>query len=183
MKKQDPALTFSNPRMLAAIYFGLLSVVGTILINAFLSSIGVEEIISIFRTVLLGIVVAASTGALFGEHIIHCKKPYQIKTFWIGFLMIMASMPVFDLGILLFINEAYRTSFPIDTVSNMVHSYFVILGYSYLLFGFFLGIAAGFAAMYLRGQIVYDILHTHERHQKRRKRNHFIKGMRHIDNP
>jgi hypothetical protein len=33
MMKKDPALTISNPRLLAAIYFGLLSVVGTILIT------------------------------------------------------------------------------------------------------------------------------------------------------
>lgn len=74
MNTQDPALSISNPRLLSAIYFGLLSVVGTILINAFLTSIGIEEIIPVYQSVILGMVVASCTGAIFGEAIVHCKN-------------------------------------------------------------------------------------------------------------
>lgn len=160
MKRIDPALEISNPRLIAAIYFGLLSVVGTILINAFLSSIGIEEIIPVFESVILGMIVASGTGALFGERIVHCKKPYKAKTFWLGFIMVIASLPVFDLGLLYFMTNHYNKLFSIAKFHDLVFSYFVILAYSYILFGVFLAIASGLAAMYLRSRLVYDILHT-----------------------
>lgn len=166
MKKLDPALTISNPRILAAIYFGLLSVVGTILINAFLTSVGVEEIIPIFQAIILGMIVASCTGALFGEHIVHCKKPYKTKTFWLGFTMVIASLPIFDLGLLLLMSEANAKLFSIAKFRDLVHFYLVILAYSYILFGFVLAILSGLAAMYLRGQLVYDILHTQEKRKR-----------------
>lgn len=166
MKTQDPALTFSNPRILAAIYFGLLSVVGTILINAFLTSIGIEEIIPVFQAIILGMIVAACTGAVFGESIIHCKKPYKIKTFWLGFSMVMASIPIFDLGLILFMKEANSNLFSVAKFQDMVLFYLVVLAYSYVLFGFILAIASGLAAMYLRGRLVYDVMHTHERRRR-----------------
>ena len=168
MKHRDPALTFLNPRMLAAIYFGLLSVAATLLINAFLSFLGFKEIIPIFASVLVGMVVASCSGALFGEKIIYCKKPYKIKTFLTGFLMVMASLPFFVLGLLLFIKEPV-TLFSIASLPNMIYTYLFFLLYSYFIFGFFLAIAAGFAAMYLRGQIVYDILNTHKRRRRSKK--------------
>lgn len=163
MKKQDPALTFSNPRLLAAIYFGLLSVVGTILINAFLTSIGVEEIIPVFEAVLLGMLVAAITGAVFGESIVHCKKPYKAKTFWLGFTMVIASLPFFALGLVVLMHEENAQLYAVATLRDMIFFYLVVLAYSYILFGIVLAIASGLAAMYLRGQLVYDILHTYER--------------------
>ncbi|MBL7480433.1 hypothetical protein [Legionella bononiensis] len=166
MKKQDPALSMSNPRILAAIYFGLLSVVGTIIINAFLDSIGVDQIIPVFQAVILGIVVAACSGAVFGESIVHCKKPYKSKTFWLGFSMVIASLPLFDLGLLLFMSEENAKLFSIAKFHDLVYFYLVILAYSYILFGIVLAIIAGFAAMYLRGQLVYDILHTQERRKR-----------------
>lgn len=169
MKSRDPALAFSNPRLLGAVYFGLLSVAATVLINAFLTSFGVVEIIPLFQAVLLGMVVASATGAIFGERIVHCKKPYKMKTFGLGFLMVVASLPVFDLGLLFFMKESNNAMFAFMQLHNLLYTYLFILIYSYFLFGFLLAIAAGFAAMYLRGQIVYDILHTHERRKRSQK--------------
>lgn len=166
MRKQDPALTFSNPRLLAAIYFGLLSVVGTILINALLTSIGVEQTIPVFESVILGVVVAAGTGALFGEAIVHCKKPYKAKTFWLGFIMVIASLPVFALGFVFFMETTYEKLFSVAKFQEMFYVYLIVLAYSYILFGILLAIASGLAAMYLRGQLVYDILHTQRRRRK-----------------
>lgn len=162
MDKHDQALDFAWPRLLGGIYFGLLSVVGTILINALLVSIGIQEIIPLFQAILLGMVVASATGALFGDRIIHCPKPYKLTTFWIGFMMVMLSLPVFDLGILLFLKEDATVIFPLRSIHEAIVSYFTVVAYSYLLFGVFLAVGAGIAAMYLRGQMVYDILYTDE---------------------
>lgn len=161
MKNQDPALDCPNPRLISAIYFGLLSVVGTILINAMLTSLGVKQIIPIFEAVILGMVVASCTGALMGERIIHCPKPYKAKTFLIGFTMVIASLPIFDLGLLLFMIKEQSDLLPIAQVYNMIHFYLFILAYSYIIFGILLAIGSGFAALFLRGQLVYDILTTY----------------------
>ncbi|KTD74693.1 hypothetical protein [Legionella waltersii] len=168
MKTNDPALSFSNPRLLAAIYFGLLSVVGTILINALLTTIGIEEIIPVYQAVILGMIVSSCTAAIFGESIVHCKYPYKRKVFWLGFAMVMCSLPIFDLGIVFLMREENAKLFAVTSLSSMVLFYLVTLAYSYVLFGVVLAVASGLAAMYLRSQLVYDILHTttrrHEKH-------------------
>lgn len=160
MKKQDPALIFSNPRLLAAVYYGLLSVVGTILINAFLTTIGIAEIVPLFQAIILGMVVASITGALFGERIIHCPRPYKSKTFWTGFTMVILSLPFFDLGLVLFMDVSEKYLLKITNFQDLVSAYFLVLGYSYILFGILLAIASGFASMYLRGKLLYHILNT-----------------------
>ena len=162
MSQRDPALTISNPRLLAAIYFGLLSVVGTILIDAFLTLLGIEEMIPVFEAILIGVVVASCSGALFGEQIVHCKKPYTKRVFFLGFIMVIASLPIFDLGLVMCMILEKSTTVPITGLMSMLNFYLVVLAYSYILFGILLAIASGLAALYLRGYMVYDILHVYE---------------------
>ncbi|WP_233586481.1 hypothetical protein [Legionella sp. km772] len=162
MAKKDIALSISNPRLIAAIYFGLLSVVGTILINAFLTLIGIQELIPVFESILIGVLVAGCTGAIFGEQIVHCKKPYKQRVFWLGFIMVLASLPVFDLGLVFCMLAEHTTPSSLLGIKSMVYLYLVVLAYSYVLFGIWLAIASGLAAMYLRGQLVYDILHSYK---------------------
>ncbi len=162
MTKKDSALSISNPRLIAGIYFGLLSVVGTILINAFLTLIGIQELIPVFESILIGVLVAGVTGALFGEQIVHCKKPYKKKVFGLGFIMVIASLPIFDLGLVFCMLLEHTTPTNLLAIQSMVYLYLVVLAYSYILFGFWLAIASGLAAMYLRAKLVYDILHTYK---------------------
>lgn len=157
MKKQDPALKYPHPRLLAAFYFGLLSVIGTIIIQAFLTSIGVDQIVPIYEAIILGAVISTGAGALFGESIVHCPKPYKAKTFWLGFLMIMATLPLFVLGLTFLLEENNSHLFLLVKFKELVFMYLIYLASSYLLFGFALAVAAGLAAMYLRGRLVYDI--------------------------
>jgi hypothetical protein len=162
MKKQDPAMTCSNPRLISAIYFGLLSVVGTILIDALLTSIGFQETIPVFEAIILGMVVASCTGAIFGEQIIHCPTPYKIRTFLIGFSMVIASLPVFVLGLVFFMEEEHSSLLSIAHMHHLIYFYLYILAYSYIFFGIVLAMGGGIAAMYLRGQLVYDLLATYK---------------------
>lgn len=169
--KRDLALRCSNPRLICAVYFGLLSVVGTILINALLTSMGIAEEIPVFKAILLGVIVAAGTGALMGERILHSHKPYQLKTFFLGFAMVIFSLPLFNLGLVLFMQQEhpgvlFTGLFSLKKLPQIFSAYLYILGYSYLLFGIALAIAAGVASMYLRGQLVYDILATYEPRRK-----------------
>lgn len=167
MKPHDPALYFSNPRLLGAVYYGLLSVVGTILIDAFLTILGIEEIVPLYQAILLGMIVASITGAICGKSIIYCPKPFRLKTFLIGFTMVLASLPFFALGLVLGMDSSGTTLFSIKSIHDLAYAYIVVLAYSYVLFGILLAIAAGFASIYLRGWLVYDILHTDKRKSMR----------------
>jgi len=163
MNKQDPALNFSNPRLLATVYYGLLSVVGTILIDAFLTTIGIEELVPLFKAIILGMIVASITGAIFGKRLVHCPRPYKRKTFLLGFIMVLVSLPFFDLGLVLSMDTSNNQVLPITNVHDFVHVYLIVLGYSYILFGVLLAIASGLASVYLRGHFVYHILRTDRR--------------------
>lgn len=163
MNNHDQALSFANPRLLAALYYGLLSVIGTVLINGFLTLLEIREIIPLYETIVLGMVIAATTGAVFGKQIICCPKPYKYKTFFIGFSMVLMSLPLFALGLLFFITDSDAHLFSITTFRDLAYDYIVVLAYSYVLFGFFLAIGSGFASIYLRGWLVYAILHTDKR--------------------
>lgn len=162
MRKHDEAVTFEYPHLLGAVYFGLLSVVGTILTNALLVSLGIEELVPLYQAILLGMLVSAAMGAIFGERIIHTPKPYKLKTFWMGFTMVIASLPLFDIGIFIFLKEETQSILPTLNMKDILSSYLIIVGYSYMLFGVPLAVCSGFAAMYLRGQMVYDIVFTDE---------------------
>jgi len=99
MKDYDQALHFSNPRLLCAIYFGVLSVVGTVLIDAFLTLLGIEELVPLYQSVILGMVISSATGALCGKVLIHSRKPFISKVFAIGFFMVLGSLPIFTLSL------------------------------------------------------------------------------------
>ncbi|MDI9818115.1 MULTISPECIES: hypothetical protein [unclassified Legionella] len=167
MNREDQALTISNPRLLAAIYFALLAIIATCLIDLFLYLMGMEQLLPLFKAILLGVVIAACFGALFGKLIIHSSKPYRRKAFLWGFLMVVAALPFYDLGFLLLIQGRYTAAFEGATFPQMLLLYLFILPYSFILAGLWLAIAAGFAAMYLRGHLVYDILHS--KYQRRRR--------------
>ncbi|CEK09975.1 hypothetical protein [Legionella hackeliae] len=159
MSHEDTALSISNPRLLAAVYFALLAVIATCIIDSFLYFMGVEQFLPLFKAVLLAVVVAGCFGALFGKRIIHSKKPYRRKAFLFGFLMVLAALPFYVLGFL-FLSEEYARWALTDTLSQQLLSYLFTLFYSFIIAGLWLAIAAGFAAMYLRGHLVYDILHS-----------------------
>lgn len=164
MINKDEALTISNPRLLSAAYFVLLAVVATIIIDLILYGIGVEKILPTFEAILLAVIIAGCFGALFGKRIIYCTKPYRRKAFLWGFVMVLAALPIYDLFFFYLFKEHHPHAFEGLNISNILVTYLLILLYSLLFAGLWLAIAAGLAAMYLRGHIVYDILHSkHER--------------------
>jgi len=160
MRKKDEALTISNPRLLSAAYFGLLAVVAAVVIDALLYAMGVEQLLPTFQAILLDAVLASCFGAIFGERIVHCPNPYRRKTFLWGFTIVLAALPFYALIFLLLFKKHHLQAFEGINFSNLVTMYFFILLYSFLIAGLWIGVAAGFAAVYLRGHLVYDILHS-----------------------
>jgi hypothetical protein len=158
--KKDEALSISNPRLLSAAYFSLLAVIITIVIDLILYGMGVKQLLPTFQAVLLAVIFAACFGAIFGEKIVHCPKPYSSKVFFWGFVMVLAALPFYDLIFLYLLTKSHTNLLEGLGYGQIVLTYLFIILYSFVLAGLWLGIAAGFAAMYLRGHIVYDILHS-----------------------
>ncbi|MBA3535543.1 MAG: hypothetical protein H0T84_02870 [Tatlockia sp.] len=158
--KQDEALEISNPRLLSAAYFCLLAVIITIVIDTLFYAMGVKQLIPTFQAVLLAATFAACSGAIFGEKIVHSPKPYSRKAFLWGFLMVLAALPFYDVIFLYLLNQFHPKLLEGLSVGNVLLAYLSIVLYSFIFAGFWLAVTAGFAAMYLRGHIVYDILHS-----------------------
>ncbi|MBA2657113.1 MAG: hypothetical protein H0U70_09035 [Tatlockia sp.] len=159
-RERDEAMDISNPRLLSAAYFALLAVIITIVLDTILYAIGVKQLIPTFQAILLAVVFASSFGALFGKKIIFTPKPYKRSAFLWGFLMVIAALPFYDVIFLYLLNRYHPKMLEGLSFANVILSYFFVMIYSFLLSGLWLALAAGFAAMYLRGHIVYDILHS-----------------------
>ncbi|MCC5791676.1 MAG: hypothetical protein JJT82_03595 [Legionellaceae bacterium] len=162
MTRKDEALNMPNARLLSAVYFGLLAVVATIIIDTLLYLMGVGELIPTFKAVVLATLIAVIAGAIFGKKIIYSKRPYQKTAFKWGFLMVLVALPFYDFGFMWVIQHHHPESFSTASLANWLLLYVILLVYSFVLAGFWLAIAAGFAAIYLRGRLVYDIMHSEE---------------------
>ncbi|WP_133127974.1 hypothetical protein [Legionella nagasakiensis] len=160
MDKQDEALTLSNPRMLSAIYFSLLAIIATIVLDTIFYAMGVEQLLPIFKAIILAVVISACFGALFGEKIVHSKRPYKKAAFWWAFSMVIAALPVYTLGFIFFLHQHHPDLFTEASFQDMAYMYIIVLLYSFLLAGFWLALIAGLAALYLRGYLVYYLLQS-----------------------
>lgn len=97
MRKDDEALSISNPRLLSAVYFGLLSIVATVIFDAIFYAFGVTQLLPAFQAILLAVIMASCFGALFGQRIIRTQKPYRRRAFLWGFVMVLAALPIYAL--------------------------------------------------------------------------------------
>jgi len=155
MNTQDEALLISNPRLITAVYFGLLAIIATYLIQSIFYLLGIVQLIPTFKAIVLAVVVAAAFGALFGERIIHSPEPYGKHVFFWAFLMVLVALPVYNIGLVYMFSTHQPTLFTNATLADLIYLYFVILLYNFIFFGIWLGVLAGFAALYLRSYVVY----------------------------
>lgn len=160
MSVQDRELAISNPRLISAVYFGVLAIIATVIIDFSFNALGVERMIPTFKAVLLAAIVAACFGALFGKKIINSPEPYHLKSFLWGFFMVLVALPIYDLIFLYLFKGHHAENFVGATPSELGVTYLFILLYSFILAGIWLAIAAGLAALYLRSHLIYDILHS-----------------------
>lgn len=160
-KTSDLATTLPNPRMLSCIYFTLLAILATIALNHLVYFLGMPQIIHFYQAMMLSVSLGALFGALFGERIVHAKKPYQHQVFWLGFEMVFSALPFYALGFMWFWlkNDHILALYTIG-IWEYLKLYGFILFYCAILSTIWMAIASGFAAIYLRNCIVYYILQT-----------------------
>lgn len=156
-ERSDRALKVQNARILTGVYFGLLAVVFTLMLDATIYLLGIYQVLPLFEGALLAMLVATVFGMLFGESIIHAKVPYTRRVFLLGWAMTLCSLPFYDIGFLLFYMSQHSEFMVTMSLKTMIQLYGIIFIQSFVLIGFWLAIVAGFAAIYLRSRLVYYI--------------------------
>jgi hypothetical protein len=171
-----PKPSIPNPRLIAAIYFALLAVIATFLLDITLMSLGVIELLPIFQSIILAAIIAAIFGGLFGKLIILSPKPYKMKAFIWGFLMVIAALPFYCLGLLYFFSLHHPELYDGSTIGHYLALYGFLLLYSFILAGLWLAIVAGFASIYLRGSLIKELqVPPPKKKHKARLKKHVVK--------
>lgn len=161
---KDEAVVLPNARIFATVYFTLLAILATIAVNALFYLVGTTQFIPFYQSMLLSVGLSAFFGAIFGERIIHCEAPYHRKVFWLGFGMVFAAMPFYVLGFLfLWLRQEHNALYYANSASDIIKLYFFMMFYCVILSTIWMALAAGLAAQYLRGYLVYYALHTDKR--------------------
>lgn len=167
MKPKDNALEISNPRLLSAVYYSLLAIIVTIMLDVLIFALGMEKLLPIYKAIFLAVTVAALSAALFGKRIIQSPTPYHMRVFLWGFFMVILALPIYDLGLVYFIQEYHPAKFAHATGYVLLQLYLFVLIYSFIIVGLWLAILSGFAAIYLRGHVVSYILQATYQRPKR----------------
>lgn len=157
-----------NPRLLAAVYFALIAIVLTIVVSTVLYALGFDQSMHIVKAIFLGGLVAAFFGALFGRRLLSLRQPCWHKAFLLGFLMAMAAIPVYDLGLLYLMKDLPQNAFNEASFEQIVVMYLFVVAESYILAGWGLGLIIGLAAVFLRNKIIYTLLHIENNPQRLR---------------
>lgn len=160
IKKCDEALKVSSPRLLSAVYFGILAVIFAIFTINALDFLGLQRILPLSCAIVLGGAVAAIFGALFGEKIILAEEPYTKVVFWWAFLMMMLAIPVYCLGAVAYLIGTHSIFLVDASILQITHLFLIVVFYTYVMSGIWLAIFSGLAALYLRGHLVYYIMNS-----------------------
>lgn len=176
MRKGDQALKVIHVRVISAVYFGLFALVASILINVVLSALELSQQTTVVHFVGSAVLIAAVFGFMFGEGIMHCTQPTNLKAFALGFVMVLLALPCFDLLLIALLRYDAPQLFATMTLLHFITLFFITWAYSFIYVGIWLAIIAGFAAMFLRSQLVYDLLRSQLQRQKFYKAHHLKDG-------
>jgi hypothetical protein len=149
-----------NPRLLGAIYFSLLAVIATLVVDKLLYVVGKEQILPTAEALLLAVMVAACFGALFAKRILYSVAPYRLHVFFWAVLMVVLAIPVYDLGLFFLLKKHAVTGFANESFSALLSLYLFILAYSFILAGLWLAVVAGISAIYLRTYLASYLMHS-----------------------
>lgn len=161
MQNQNEHLTLPNPRLVSAIFFGVLSIIFTFILHVIIHyGMGFEQMIPLYEGILCAVFIAAFFGALFGKRIFQTTSPIFLRAFLWAYLMILVALPFYDIGFVYFFMQTHPELFLQTTIAQIFNFYLFVLFYSIVLIGIWLGLLAGLSAIYLRGPLARYILQS-----------------------
>lgn len=164
-KFSDDALYIRSPRLLTAAYFGMLAVIASVFVSVVFYILNFKQMLPIFVIIFLALGVGTLVGALFGQLIVYAKRPFRIKVYCYGFILVLLALAVYDLGFLALYYFFRDNNLAALSYNGIFALYSTLLLQSVLLVGFWLAVLGGFAAVYLRSCLVYVIMDSDDEHR------------------
>lgn len=180
MKRGQHEFHFSEPHIVSAVYFGILAAVASILTFYYLKTIGLDELLPLTQISLLAGALGALFGSFFAKAILRSSRK---DAFIFGLFMILAALPVYNLFLIILMKHHHTDAFQGAHLHHLIGMYFIMLLYSVILVGLWLAPAAGFAAMFLRGNVVDHWLHWKEQQNQTLPSSHQYAHSRHRIRP
>jgi len=129
-------------RIKASAYASLLAIVAMVLAFTFFSLIGLKDMLPFYKSLVMAMLTAALVGGLLGRSLLYPKT--LVKGFLTGALLILLSLPIFDLSALYFMLDYFKGT---DALHHYLKEYAllyeVILIYSLIFVGSWLAILCG----------------------------------------
>ena len=144
---------YPKARKFSGIYYAIISILVTLVVQSTLYLFKASGLIPFFQGLLLALITAYVSGAIFGKRIAKTAPPYKLKCFLWGVLVIIVALPFYSLGL----TYLFQLNHPSAILSNSKLSefsalYLAILSYCAVL-GLFLSILSGIAAIYFRDKL------------------------------
>lgn len=138
----------SHQTLLASAYTICLGLLATTLVLLFFKALGLGGVLPILPSILLAIVVAGFVGMLFNRTLL--KQQSIKKSFLLGVLFLVISLPFYDLGALFLIKEQFQGTHVLQaSLKDYFQLYCLILIYSFVFIGSWLSIFCGFSSIIL----------------------------------
>lgn len=139
-------------RIKASAYASLLAIIATLFTFLFFNLIGLKDMLPFYQSLVMAILTAALVGGLLGRSLLYPKTLF--KGFLTGMLLILLSLPIFDLSALYFMLDYFKGT---DALHHYLKEYAllyeVILIYSLIFVGSWLAVLCGLTNVCLQRYI------------------------------
>lgn len=140
-----------SPRIIAAIFYTIISLLATILVQLMLHGFGMGELIPWHYSLLLTPPIAWCSAWCFGRLIIFGKSRRKLLCFFWGVCVVLVSLPLYDLCLLFLLRHIHPSMYRAgESLAAYFQLYLMMVCYSLILIGSWLALLSGFAALYLR---------------------------------
>lgn len=147
-----------NNRLYTLIFTSGLAVLSTSVVLLFFYTVGLHGVLPVLPSYLLAIAISIIWGLVFHKQILKHKS--KTHSFLLGVILLLLSLPLFDLGAIYFIKDQFQgTQLFHANLSEYVTLYVMIVIYSVIFIGSWLSVLCGLASMILRHHLIlFDTL-------------------------
>lgn len=154
--------THQSVRTISAFYYTVLSILATSLVQIILFIFGMSDLLPLLMSYLLALPIAWLSGLLFAKKIIYA--PSKLKCFLYGMLIILFSLPLYDLCLLFLLQSVHPSMYNLGHgLQDSLILLLLIIIYSFILIGSWLIFLSGFAALFLRSTFAPNVMKYSEK--------------------
>ena len=145
-------------RVTSAIYFVLISIPITVIIQFLLYQANMSGLLSVAVSLLLSVLLAYALGWSFGKVILDTTAPYKLKCFLLGILYCLCFVFIYDVFLVFLLDyKDFTINNQQPGISSYLVAYLYILIYSLITVASWLSILMGLATVYLRRRFIKQL--------------------------